>query len=232
MINFTTLDTITTDLLNIIRNFDPSRSETISKRQLEMWVHQYRAVLIKQDIDKGKMPNPDYIQSIPALALEVIDASTSSDIDSGNYLLATILELPKTIDFNFKSGIVYVGTIDGNEIQLIPEGRNKWQQYKKYTKNDNLAFLRNNKLYLIYAHPISQITIKGIFEVPTEVMNFVNPHMTAIDGGWGNSYPIPINMLPTLKDMILKKELGIGVSALSDNKNDSANFVSSDTIKQ
>ena len=31
--------------------------------------------------------------------------------------------------------------------------------------------------------------------------------------------------------MILKKELGIGVSALSDNKNDSANFVSLDTIK-
>ena len=66
MINFTTLNTITTDLLNIIRNFDVSRSETISKRQLEMWVHQHRAILLKQDIDKDKLPNPDYIQSIPA----------------------------------------------------------------------------------------------------------------------------------------------------------------------
>lgn len=231
MINFTTLDTITTDLLNIIRNFSPSRSENISKRQLEMWVHQHRALLIKQDIDKGKSPNPDYIQSIPHLQLEVVDESHGGDIISESYILRSQIDIPKTLDLNFKSGFTYIGTIEGNEIQFIPEGRRKWQQYKKYTKNDNLAFLRNNRLYLIYPHPIHQITLKGIFEVPTEVMNIVNPHSTATEGGWSDSYPIPVNMLPTLKEMILKKELGIGISALSDNKNDSANFVSNDTIR-
>lgn len=231
MINFTTINTIVTDLRNIIRNFDVSRSETISKRQIEMWIHQYRALLLKQDIDKGKIPNPDYIQSIPALQLEVIDSSSPSDIESGTYILRTILEIPKTIDFNFKSGLVYVGTIDGHEIQLIPEGRSKWQEYKKYTKNDNLAFLRDGRIYLIYSSPIQQITVRGIFAIPTEVMNFVNPHSAATDGGWDDGYPIPENMIPTLKEMILKRELGIGVSALSDNKNDSANFVSTDTIK-
>lgn len=228
MIDFTTLDTITTDLLNIIRNFGVSRSENISKRQIEMWVHQHRAILIKQDIDKGKIPNPDYIQSIPSLQLEVVDESDGGDIESDSYILRTQLEIPKTLDLNFKSGFTYIGTIDGHEIQFIPEGRRKWQQYKKYTKNDNLAFLRDNKLYLIYPKPIQQITVKGIFEVPTEVMNIVNSHYTPTEGGWSDPYPIPINMLPTLKEMILKKELGIGVSALSDNKNDSSNFVSKD----
>ena len=231
MINFTTLNTITTDLLNIIRNFDVSRSETISKRQLEMWVHQHRAILIKQDIDKDKLPNPDYIQSIPALKLEIVDESGSLDLSSESYLLRTELTIPKTIDFNFKSGFTYIGTVDGDEIQFIHEARSKWQQYKKYTKNDNLAFLRDNRLYLIYPKAIEQITIKGIFEVPTEVMNIINSHATPTEGGWDDAYPIPINMLPTLKEMILKKELGIGVSALSDNKNDSANFVSSDTVR-
>ena len=230
MIEFTTLDTITTDLLNIIRNFNVSRSEDISKRQLEMWVHQHRALLIKQDIDKGKLPNPDYIQTIPSLQLEVVDESEGGDIETNSYILRTELEIPNTLDFNFKSGFTYIGTIDGHESQFIPEGRRKWQQYKKYTKNDNLAFLRDNKLYLIYPKPIHQITVRGIFEVPTEVMNIVNPHHTPTEGGWSDPYPIPINMLPTLKEMILKKELGIGVSALSDNKNDSANFVSKDTI--
>jgi hypothetical protein len=103
-------------------------------------------------------------------------------------------------------------------------------QYKKYTKNDNLAFLRDNRLFLYILNQFSKITIRGVFEVPTEVMNLVNTHYTATEGGWSDPYPIPINMLPTLKEMILKKELGIGVSALSDNKNDSANFVSKDTI--
>jgi hypothetical protein len=196
-----------------------------------MWVHQHRAILLKQDIDKDKLPNPDYIQSIPALKLEVVDSSGSLDLSSESYLLRTELTIPKTIDFNFKSGFTYIGTVDGDEIQFIHEARSKWQQYKKYTKNDNLAFLRDNRLYLIYPKPIDQITIKGIFEVPTEVMNIINSHATPTDGGWDDSYPIPINMLPTLKEMILKKELGIGVSALSDNKNDSANFVSSDTVR-
>ena len=104
MIDFTTLDTITTDLLNIIRNFGVSRSENISKRQIEMWVHQHRAILIKQDIDKGKMPNPDYIQSIPSLQLEVVDESDGGDIESDSYILRTQLEIPKTLDLNFKSG--------------------------------------------------------------------------------------------------------------------------------
>lgn len=231
MIKFTTLNTLTTNQRNIIRNFDVSRSEDISQRQLEMWNHQYRALLIKQDIDKGKQPNPDYIQTIPSLQLEVVDESYGGDIESNSYILRTVLEIPKTLDFNFKSGFTYIGTIEGDEIQFIAEGRRKWQQYKKYTKNDNLAFLRDKRLYLIYPKPIQQITVRGIFEVPTEVMNFVNPHATAIDGGWDDPYPIPINMVPTLTEMILKRELGIGVSALSDNKNDSANFVSSDTIK-
>lgn len=228
MIEFVSLNAIVTDLLEIIRQAKVSRSEPISKRQLEAWVHQYRALLIKRDLDKGKMPNPDYIQSIPSLQLEVVDESDGGDIESDSYILRTQLEIPKTLDLNFKSGFTYIGTIDGNEIQFIPEGRRKWQQYKKYTKNDNLAFLRDNKLYLIYPKPIQQITVNGIFEVPTEVMNIVNSHYTPTEGGWSDPYPIPINMLPTLKEMILKKELGIGVSALSDNKNDSSNFVSKD----
>ena len=64
MISFITLNTITTDLLNIIRGAQVTQSEPISKRQLEAWVHQYRALLIKQEMDKGKMPNPDYIQTL------------------------------------------------------------------------------------------------------------------------------------------------------------------------
>jgi len=232
MINFVTLNTIATDLLEIIRNFNVSRSENISKIQREMWIHQYRALLIKQDVDKGKKPNPDYIQTIPALDLEVVDASDSIDIHSKSYILRTVLEIPKTLDFNFKSGIVYIGTLDGNEIQLIPEGRNKWQQYKKYTNNNNVAFIRDGHIYLIYVKPITQITIRGIFEVPTEVMNFINPHMTPREGGWDDVYPVPINMIPVLKEMILKRELGIGTAMPSDKANDSNNLVSSDVVNK
>lgn len=224
MINFVTLNTIVTDLLNIIRSSKISRSESISKRQIEMWVHQYRAILLKQDIDKGKMPNPDYIQELPGLQLEVVDKSEGVDLDSTQYLLRTKLTLPKTIDLNFKSGFMFIGTIDGREIQFVPEGRVRWQKYKKYTNRDNLAFLRSNRIYLINPTPIEHITVRGVFQIPTEVDNFINTHADFTYAHWDSPYPIPENMIPVLKGMILKSELGITVQSFSDTTNDSASI--------
>jgi len=222
-LEFTSLNTIVFDLLNIVRSSNISRSELISPHQIEMWVHQYRAILIKQDMDKGKMPNPDYIQELPGLQLEVVDRTKGIELASGLYLLRSKLVIPKTIDLNFKSGFTYIGTIDGREIQFVPESRVRWQQYKKYTGTDNMAFLRNKRLYLVYATPIEYLTVRGLFEVPTEVGNFANIHADYTYATWDTAYPIPINMVPTLKEMILKKELGIMVNAPSDTVNDSVN---------
>jgi hypothetical protein len=173
------------------------------------------------------MPNPDYIQEIPAIKLEVVDRTDGGNIASGTYMLKTTLALPNTIDFNFKSGFTYIGTIDGHELQFIPEGRAQWQQYKKYTSTDNLAFLRNNYLYLLTTSPLLYINVRGIFEVPTEVSNFVNPNMTSrLPVDIDDPYPIPINMLPELKSMLLSKELGIEYKMPSDKTNDSQSLVS------
>ena len=230
-IQFTSLQTIVMDLLNIVRNSNISRSELISPRQIEMWVHQYRALLIKQDLDKGRMVNPDYIQEIPGLQLEVVDRTKGMEFPSGTYLLRTKLTLPKTIDLNYKSGFTFVGTVDGREIQFVPESRVRWQQYKKYTAGDNLAFLRSKYMYLVYPSPIEYMTVRGIFEVPTEVGNFTNLHADYTYATWDTQYPIPINMVPTLKQMILKQELGITIQSGSDTTNDASNIQQGNTQK-
>lgn len=230
MITFITLDKIITDLLNIIRGSKVSQSETITRRQIEEWVNEYRAILIKQDMDKGKMPNPDYIQELPGLLLEVVDKSNEVLLKSKEYLLRTVLEIPKTIDFNYNSGILYVGTIDGaREIQLVPETRARWQQHKRFTYADPVAFLRNGRIYINCVTPIKSVTIRGIFEIPTEVGNFSNTNATSTTLLYDAAYPIPANMVPTLKEMILSKELGIMAQAPSDNKNDGNNNMSLNT---
>lgn len=224
--NFITLDNIITDLLNIIRGSKVTQSETITRRQIEEWVNEYRAVLLKQDLDKGKMPNPDYIQEIPGLMLEAIDRSAEVDLQSETYHLRTKLEVPKTLDLNFKSGLMYVGTIDGREIQFVPEGRARWQQYKRFTNKDALAFLRNRRIYINTSVPMESITIRGVFEVPTEAGNFINPNSDVVTLEYRDKYPIPANMVPVLKEMILSKELGIIAQSPSDNTNDGSNEVS------
>jgi hypothetical protein len=174
------------------------------------------------------MPNPDYIQEITGLELNSVDEVEGiTGVSLGEHILRTDLILPKTIDLNFRPGIFYVGTADGHEIQFIPEGRSKWQQYRKYTGNDPVAFLRNQYLYVIPGDStVTWVKIRGIFEVPTEVGNFVNP--TGVQGvvGYDDPYPIPINMIPVLKELILQKELGIESQAPSDIKTDSSPKVS------
>jgi hypothetical protein len=226
MIEFVTLDNIITDLLKIARGSKVSQSETVSRRQLEEWVNEYRALLIKQDLDKGKMPNPDYIQELPGLRLEVVDATAGSTLESGTYLMRTIITIPKTIDLNFKSGLMYVGTIDGREIQLVPEGRSFWQKFKRFTSKEPLAFLRNRQLYINCVTPMQFITVRGVFEVPTEAGNRSGDGADTQFLDYRMPYPMPADKIPVLKEMILAKELGVMIQQPSDNKNDGNNKVS------
>lgn len=222
MIQFVTLNTIVTDLLNIIRGAQLTQSEPISKRQLEAWVHEYRAKLLKQDLDKGKYPNADYIQTLQALELEEVDEAEGSTVDTDYQTFRTILALPNVIDLNDKPGFMYVGTITGQEIQFVNETRSRWQQYRKYTGNDRVAYLREGKIYVTNDKELRYITVRGVFEIPPEVSHLENPNEVVTDTTGDSPYPIPINMVPTLKQMILSTELGIEARAYSDTDNDSA----------
>jgi hypothetical protein len=224
---FITLRTITNDLLKIVRSSNVSASETISLRQLEDWVHQYRAVLLKRDLDKGKKPNPDYIQEIGNLILERVDLSgddvTSLGVESGSFIYRTLLSIPKTLDLNFSSGFTYIGTPAGNKIQLVPEGRTEWQKYKKYTQNSKLAFLRNEHFYIVNSEALEFITVRGVFEIPSEVGRFVNPITNQPYFSLDSKYPMPANLIPALKDMVLQKELKIETTSPTDVTNDTRN---------
>lgn len=224
---FVTLNTIVADLLNIIRNSNIADTEDISKRRLEDKIHQVRALLLKRDLDKGKKPNPDYIQEIPQLRLIGVDIAgedlTSLGLPAEVFIYKTEYEVPKTLDLNYNSGFTYVGTAAGDEIQFIPEGRSRWQRYKKYTPYDKLAFLRNGYLYVINSKALQYITIRGIFEVPSEVGRFINPTTGQPYFGYDSKYPIPINMLPDLKNLVIQSEFKVELSTPTDTTNDSAN---------
>lgn len=208
---FVTLKVIIYDLLNIIRGAKISDDEIITEKQVETWIHQYRAKLIKQDLDKGKFVNPDYVQEFKNS--DGSPLAVSPDIQETRVLYRTDVQIPKTIDTNFKSGLLYIGDLEGNIIQLIPEQRANYQQYNRYVPNEPICWLNNRYIYILNYVGNETISIRGVFEVPTEA----DQTMTL-----DSKYPIPINMLPTLKDMILKLELGITFSNPNDDSNDSA----------
>ena len=58
-----TLNTIIDDILLELRNSNIANTESISRIQIEQWIINYRTLLIKQDIDKGRTINPQYVQT-------------------------------------------------------------------------------------------------------------------------------------------------------------------------
>jgi|DewCreStandDraft_4_1066084.scaffolds.fasta_scaffold03282_19 hypothetical protein len=227
MINFVSLNTIQRDLLEIIRGSQVVASENISPNQIEKWIHEYRAILLKKDIDRGKSLNPAYIQEIPIVKLVEVDlANDLSEVKTNLYTFRTEYKIPKTIDFIFKPGIVSVETPEGEEIQFVPQKRARYQKYKKYTGNDMVAYLKDDYIYIEGCHEdLYYVRIRGVFEVPTEVDTFQSGDITEHTYTANDKYPIPIDVVPLLKELILQKELSISVQTPQDTVNDSANRV-------
>lgn len=211
---FNSLNAIIDDIYNILRDNNVSESENLSRIQVEQWIHQYRAYLIKQDLDKGRDINESYVQTIGPLHISKV---RNCPTDGYNY--KSDEELPKFIDLHFGSGLICVKDLDGNLIQVGTETKAKYQINRKYTCNDYIAFLKNNHLYLNGPGFLEYVEIEGILEDPTKVADCYD---------YDSPYPIPANMIPTLKNLIFSKELNIMLTVPTDNTNNSTNDVNNE----
>ena len=199
---FNSLNTIIDDIMLELRNSNISESEQLSRIQIEQWIHYYRAFLIKQDIDKGRDINPSYVQT-KTVGLTKVGNTYTSDT-----------KLPKTLDFHFKSGIRSIRDNSGRLIQLGTRLKAELQPERQYAIYDPIAYMQNDYIKVIDngATPITSLDIDVIAEDPTSVN-------TPYD--YSSVYPVPANMIPTIKDLIFSKELNIMPKMPTDETNNS-----------
>ena len=226
MITFNSINTIVDDILDIVRSNSTSESETISKIQIEMWVHQYRAFLLKQDLDKGRVVNPDYIQEIPAIGLTQVDYSEDSTIETDAYRFKSTFRLPKTIDLHYGNGITFIGDLLNNEIQLIPQARANWNKYRRFVKKATYCYINDGYLYVEGGELLEYVKLRGVFEYPTELAALTNPLTKTIVYDPNGKYPVPANLIPTIRQLILDKEVKVMTAVPADSTNDANNKVS------
>jgi hypothetical protein len=105
-----TLNEMVDNVLLIARNNNIAESEHLSRAQIEKWILSYRAMLIKQDIDKGRDVNELYLTTIEPIHLDREENSP------GHFTYVGDKELPKLIDFNFRPGVIAVRDMFGNII--------------------------------------------------------------------------------------------------------------------
>lgn len=205
-----TLDEITDNILQIARNNNVAESEHLSRRQIQLWIHYYRVFMIKQWIDKEmELENLDemFIQTIQPIHLNKVETAP------GKLLYVGDKELPKLIQFNNRVGVISVKDMYGNLIQIGNQTKSKLQRYRKATCGDYIAWVKGNKIYVEGdSNKLEYISVDVIAEDPTSLVDCWSPDM---------EYPIPASMIPTIVDMILKRELQVMVQMPSDTTNNS-----------
>lgn len=209
MISFHSLNTIIQDILLEARQNNIAESDQLNDTQIEQWIIEYRAFLLKQDIDRGRDINPDYIQSIDNIPITNKNSSNTTMWEDGFLLYKTTIDIPNGIDFHFEDNILSIRDQYGAKIQLMSEKRALMQQSRRYTRRDTVAFKKDKRLFLIGNDVEGSINIRMVAEDPMD---------PAFGLSADDRYPIPANMVPTLKELIMKKELGY--SAKSDKTND------------
>lgn len=200
-----TLNQLIDNVLLIARNNNIAESEHLSRAQIEKWILYYRAMLIKQDIDKNRDINDLYVTTIEPIHLE------KQEKVPGYFTYVGDEELPKLIDFNFRPGVVAVRDMFGNIIQIGNKTRAKLQKYRKATCKDYIAWVKGNKIYVEGDdNQLEYISVDVIAEDPTEIKSCFDPD---------KEFPIPAAMIPTITQMILEKELRVMLAMPSDDIN-------------
>lgn len=200
-----TLNQLIDNVLLIARNNNVAESEHLSRAQIEKWILSYRAMLIKQDIDKDRDINDLYITTIEPIHLE------KQEKVPGYFTYVGDEELPKLIDFNFRPGVVAVRDMFGNIIQIGNKTKAKLQKYRKATCKDYIAWVKGNKIYVEGDNnQLEYISVDVIAEDPTEIKSCFDPD---------KEFPIPAAMIPTITQMILEKELRVMLTMPSDDIN-------------
>lgn len=202
-----TLNEMIDNILLIARNSNVTESEHLSRIQIEKWIVAYRAMLIKQDIDKGRDINELYLTTIEPIHLDKVETSPGKIVYVGDK------ELPKLIDFNYRPGVIAVRDMYGNLIQLGNYTKARLQKYRKATCKDYIAWFKGNKIYVEGdSNQLEYISADVIAEDPTSLGECFDPD---------SEFPVPGAMLPIITQMIMERELRVLTGQPSDVTNDS-----------
>lgn len=209
-----TLNTLIDDILLIVRNNNISESEDLSRAQIEQWIHHYRAQLIKQDQSKGYDVDPSYMQVLSPLELEKISINEIDNYDTEDETLSpnlfyykTIEKVPKPLDFHYGDGFISVTDLHDCTIQKMSKNRRHFQWLRKTGKEYTYYYLPDY-IYVQGLDGLRYIKVVGVFEDPTEAG--LDPDDT---------YPMPVDKIGPLKQLIFDNELRFMLSRPSDDKN-------------
>lgn len=197
-------------------------TDSIDIREIYHKIHTTRAKLIKQKIEKYPLIplEESFNQSLGSQKLELVDSSVVTGIKSYRKMLRTVNDIPLPI-FN-NEGEPMLTRISGGDlltsnIKVITYDKAKYAGSGRFNTNAIYAYYYNNKIYLvgkgIETRSTKFITGTGVFQEPMVAGLLNNSSYTET-----SEYPISINMLADLENIILNEDYKLNVAPITDNK--------------
>lgn len=177
-------------------------------------INEQRSLFIRNEYNRTREIDPNVQQSYcEELELVSADNCPCTTIPIGCKILRTKNKVPNTIEFHHSKGITSVGpvVITAKRFNLIDYDRVPFVGEGRTTKNTIYAFLYDQYIYVISKDSmvslIKKITIRGIFEDPTAIAEFLACSENNIC--WTPNDPYPINqwMWAYLKEQVLQQLL-------------------------
>jgi len=219
------LSEIIYNIKNLIAGGIQSDDVDLSDAQMAFIVSYYRAKLLKQDQDKGRMNKEMYIQNLGKVSLIQADKNECCDIDA--CILRTATKVPKPLETYRGINITYVGNLYGKPFQRYYHNSVLWSFSAKWTAKEPKWYYQNGYIYLINppTKMLKYINIQGIFEKPEEAVSFRTcdcpENNEECFRSYDFEYPMPQHQVDLLVKMIAETELRILTSLSPDIANNS-----------
>jgi hypothetical protein len=216
------LSEIVYNIKNLMAGGVQSDDNPLSDTQLGFIVGYYRAKLIRQDQQKGRLNKQLFIQNLGKLPLIQADKNECCDITS--CILRTKFAIPTPLETFDSLNITFVGTIDGRPFDQRTHNVLYWNKHAKYTGKEPKWYYQNGYIYIINAPGmITNINIQGIFEDPlyaaqTECSCQEQP----VDcGSLDFDYKMPLHYVDLIVKLVAQTEMTILTGLPQDLTNDS-----------
>ena len=215
-----TLDEISFNLLNLFRGGRSSQDELISLSQIKFNVKHYRAVFIRRDYARNGLVTRHLEQDLKCVKLTKVDLSKCCNINLSCNAYRSEKKIPRTVRFNFEEAITYVGDVSGlGRIQMIRPFEVNYISADKFTGKNTKAFMIEDYLYVINPGGTEYVNVRGIFEDPEEVSDFLDCGDQPCYNG-SMAFPMPMDMVQAITQGMMNGELRLLAGTFSDTSLD------------
>ncbi len=217
-----TLKSLIYDIWSVVRGGSISDDDSLSELLITEWILQTRTELLRQQYNKGQSNNPDLEQVLDCVELIQADASECNCYLVGCNILKTKKKIPHAVEVYQGNLITRVSSpqLTGVPFSIIPFERVPYCTSAKYGNSFPKAFLHNEYWYVLSTVLLDTISIKGVFEDPRILNNFINCSGEACFTDQ-DQFPISAYMINIMKQRITEVDFKLFLNTKSDIKNDS-----------